>query len=99
MRSPGIPTTRFTSRVPPSGEKKTTISPRLGSLHLAMRQVVKGTFKSYASLLTKIRSPSRIVGFMDPVGTSFQSAMEERKVVSTTAAKRKGRSEERRVGK
>src|SRR5438067_13786793 len=35
---------------------------------------------SYASLFTSIRSPSRIVGFMEPVGTTFQSASALRKM-------------------
>ena len=34
---------------------------------------MKGTFKPYASLFTKMRSPSMIDGFIEPVGTMFQS--------------------------
>src|ERR1017187_9900312 len=91
MRSPGMATTRFTSRIPSAGDGNTMMSPRCGSAHLAICQVVNGTLRSYASLLIKIRSPSRIVGIMDPVGTSFQSATADRngaRIVTTTRAGR-----------
>src|ERR1043166_4546174 len=42
------------------------MSPRWGFAHWARCHVVNGTFRSYANLLTKIRSPSRIVGSMKP---------------------------------
>src|SRR5215469_2800553 len=38
-----------------------------------------------------MRSPTRIVGCMEPDGTSFQSAKEERMEQSTTARMRRGR--------
>src|SRR5262245_20906521 len=60
------------------------MSPRFGSAQVASRHVVKGTLRSNASLFTNTRSPSRIVGFMEPVGTSFQSAMAERKAHTTS---------------
>src|SRR5689334_18377698 len=56
-----------------------------------MCQVVKGTFRSYASLFTNTRSPSRIVGFIEPVGTSFQSASEDRMEKSTSVRISSGR--------
>src|SRR5690349_4837071 len=75
MVSPGPAMTRLTRRVPSLGEKKTTISPRCGVLHSARRQRVNGTLRSNASLFTKTRSPSRMVGFIEPLGTQFQSAI------------------------
>src|SRR5687768_2605132 len=70
---------RLTRRSPSAGDQKTMMSPRFGSPHVINLRVVKGTFRSYASLSTKIRSPSRMVGFIEPVGTSFQSATADRK--------------------
>src|SRR5687768_2153464 len=70
---------RLTRRRPSAGDQKTIMSPRFGSAHVINLRVVKGTFRSYASLSTKIRSPSRMVGFIEPVGTSFQSATADRK--------------------
>src|ERR1017187_2810013 len=78
MRSPGTATTRFTSRIPSAGDGNTMISPRCGSAHLATCQVVNGTLRSYASLLIKIRSPTKMVGIIEPLGTSFQSATADR---------------------
>jgi hypothetical protein len=42
--------------------------------------------RSYASLLIQIRSPTRIVGRIDPLGTSFQSATTDRNgaMIATT---------------
>src|SRR2546428_2164507 len=91
MRSPGTPTTRFTRRVPSTGEKSTTMSPRCGSPHLKSATVVNGIFKSYASLFTTTRSPSSMVGFMEPVGTSFQSASADRNELTTSSIARKTR--------
>src|SRR6266550_2358511 len=82
-------TTRFTSRVPSTGEKRTTISPRFGSPHFAISIVVNGTLRSYASLLTTTRSPSWIVGFIEPVGTSFQSARADRSELTTSSIRTK----------
>src|SRR5687768_15668240 len=70
---------RLTRRRPSAGDQKTIMSRRFGSAHVINLWVVKGTFRSYASLSTKIRSPSRMVGFIEPVGTSFQSATADRK--------------------
>src|ERR1043166_528355 len=67
------------------------MSPRWGFAHWARCHVVNGTFRSYANLLTKIRSPSRIVGFMEPEGTSFQSASDDRTAKRTTAKMSNGR--------
>src|ERR1017187_2959106 len=91
MRSPGTATTRFTSRIPSAGDGNTTMSPRCGSAHLAICQVVNGTLRSYASLLMKIRSPTKMVGIIEPLGTSFQSATADRNgariATATTAGK------------
>src|SRR5439155_5837424 len=89
--SPGTATTRLTSRVPSLGESKTTISPRFGFDHSAMWIVVNGTFRSYASLFTKMRSPSMIVGFIEPVGTTFQSAIADRTEKSAISRTNSGR--------
>src|SRR5687768_13214930 len=78
--SPARPATRFTSRCPSAGERKTTTSPRFGSAQCPTYQVVNGTRSPYASLFMKMRSPSMMVGFIEPDGTMFQSAMAERNV-------------------
>ena len=88
--SPGMPTIRLTSRRPSSGDGKMTTSPRSGSLRQDNRQPTNGTRQSKAVLSMKIRSPSRIVGRMDGVGTSFQSATADRKLLSNTTASRIG---------
>ena len=44
--APGSAATRFTRRVPSSGAKQTTMSPRAGSLQRARRAVVNGTRRS-----------------------------------------------------
>src|ERR1700691_5914456 len=54
------------------------MSPRLGLDHWARCHLVNGTLKSYAILSTKTRSPTRMVGCMEPDGTWFQSASDER---------------------
>src|SRR6187551_3203707 len=92
MVSPGTATTRFTSRTPSCGEKKTTISPRDGLSHSPRRWRVKGTLRSYASLFTNTKSPSRIVGFIEPVGTQFQSATADFKGKTMMAANPRGLS-------
>src|SRR5436309_2191009 len=61
------------------------MSPRCGSPHFAISIVVNGTLRSYASLLTTTRSPSWMVGFIEPVGTSFQSASAERSELTTSS--------------
>src|SRR5262249_24682134 len=73
------------------GEKSTTMSPRFGSLHFAISIVVNGILRSYANLLTTTRSPSSMVGFIEPVGTSFQSARAERSELITRSIARKTR--------
>src|SRR4051794_41073369 len=84
--------TRLTRRVPSLGESNTTISPRDGLPHWKMCSVVNGTFRSYASLFTKMRSPSMMVGFIEPVGTTFQSASDERTEKSTESKRMSGQT-------
>src|ERR1051326_7127766 len=67
------------------------MSPRCGLSHSARCTVVNGTLRSYASLFTYTRSPSRIVGFIEPVGTSFQSANDERTANKTADIINSGR--------
>src|ERR1035441_8526683 len=91
MRSPGTATTRFTSRIPSAGDGNTMMSPRCGSAHLAICQVVNGTLRSYASLLIKIRSPTKMVGIIEPLGTSFQSATADRNGARIATATKAGK--------
>src|SRR5215831_19430862 len=44
-----------------------------------------------------MRSPSRMVGFIDPVGTSFQSATADRTANSTTRTTSRGRTHSRQT--
>ncbi|NJL29585.1 MAG: hypothetical protein HC897_17705 [Thermoanaerobaculia bacterium] len=46
-------------------------------------------------MLMKMRSPSRMVGFIEPVGTSFQSATAERNENITAPMSNKGRNHSR----
>src|SRR6185437_14703112 len=66
--------------------------PRLGSAHRATCQVVNGTFRPYASLFTQMRSPSTIVGRIDPLGTTFQSATADLNDARTNTSTASGRS-------
>ncbi len=77
-------------RTSSAGEKKTTTSPRRGPDHSITRQSVNGTLRPYASLFTKMRSPCRMVGCMEPVGTSFQSATADRNDPTTIRMTRNG---------
>src|SRR5579871_1879788 len=97
MRSPGTATTRFTRRIPFAGDGNTMMSPRFGSAHFARSHVVKGTFRSYASLFTKMRSPTRIVGIIDPLGTSFQSAIAERNGATIAVTNNAGKTHSRQI--
>jgi len=46
-------------------------------------------------LLMKIRSPTRMVGIIDPLGTSFQSATADRNGASTATTITAGKSHSR----
>ncbi len=85
MVSPGPAMTRLTRRVPSEGEKRITTSPLAGPCHWVTHRLVKGTRRPKASLFTKRRSPGRMVGSIEPVGTSFQSAIAERKGATIAA--------------
>src|SRR5688500_6080764 len=61
------------------------MSPRAGVPSFMSEIDVNGTRRSYASLFTKIRSPSWMVGSIDPDGTSYQSASDERALNTTSA--------------
>src|SRR5580765_2171662 len=91
MMSPGRPTIRLTRVVPSSGEAKIAMSPRCGSLPRVRRVVVNGMRKPYADLSTRMRSPSTIVGFIEPLGTYIQSATAERNTIMRTKNARKPR--------
>ena len=64
----------ITRRSPALSYSNTTRAPRAGSARCINDTCVNGNRTSYDALSTTIRSPIRIVGCIDPVGTTFQSA-------------------------